>query len=400
LIVFLALVSRKLEDPDFIQSYSLLFSPIWVGAALHSFAEYRFAVELASRGVNDAQNPSSKALSAVSSNFEFWQCLLLVSKLNGSSSLAWEATFLPIWFFVGLFYVFCFLLFIYAVRSIFACRPQSRELQPALRLFVLSLLTIMTAIAVSLTFLLIRMASRLEGEKVCVDIRSGEDNELMGTKCDFKYSFLDMFLPSIVGSCIIDLTLLSLCVGIYCLRRPLWQIVLAYQLRLHNTYGPGLATVEDPQMSLDAMLELPRPAMLQKLSSTYFRDLKASQEVAPDPASLPPQARPPMDTTGVSSGIDAEIAAMEEGRSSNVASEDQHCYICMDNVHNAVFMPCGHGGICYECAIDAWKKKQTRCPQCRQTITQVLQLGATHKREDGSEFVAVIARSQDSKEQC
>jgi len=32
------------------------------------------------------------------------------------------------------------------------------------------------------------------------------------------------------------------------------------------------------------------------------------------------------------------------------------CLICFDKAPNAVYMPCGHGGICYECAFDFMKK--------------------------------------------
>jgi len=31
------------------------------------------------------------------------------------------------------------------------------------------------------------------------------------------------------------------------------------------------------------------------------------------------------------------------------------CVICFENAPDAVFMPCGHGGVCYECALDMFK---------------------------------------------
>ena len=31
------------------------------------------------------------------------------------------------------------------------------------------------------------------------------------------------------------------------------------------------------------------------------------------------------------------------------------CSVCFDNVPDSVFMDCGHGGMCYDCAIDIWK---------------------------------------------
>jgi hypothetical protein len=29
----------------------------------------------------------------------------------------------------------------------------------------------------------------------------------------------------------------------------------------------------------------------------------------------------------------------------------KECIVCMSEVADGVFMPCGHGGICYECAL-------------------------------------------------
>ncbi len=32
--------------------------------------------------------------------------------------------------------------------------------------------------------------------------------------------------------------------------------------------------------------------------------------------------------------------------------EDEECVICYNNPPDAVVMPCGHGGICYECSLN------------------------------------------------
>jgi hypothetical protein len=48
----------------------------------------------------------------------------------------------------------------------------------------------------------------------------------------------------------------------------------------------------------------------------------------------------------------------------------QECLICFDALPDAVFMTCGHGGVCYTCAIDVWKKN-AECYLCRKEITAV-----------------------------
>jgi hypothetical protein len=46
------------------------------------------------------------------------------------------------------------------------------------------------------------------------------------------------------------------------------------------------------------------------------------------------------------------------------------CCVCFDLEPNAVFMPCGHGGLCYECSVDVWKKSD-ECYLCRDVITML-----------------------------
>jgi hypothetical protein len=45
------------------------------------------------------------------------------------------------------------------------------------------------------------------------------------------------------------------------------------------------------------------------------------------------------------------------------------CWICLrDDVSaDAVLLPCGHGGICLDCATNLWKRRSL-CPLCRGPI--------------------------------
>lgn len=55
--------------------------------------------------------------------------------------------------------------------------------------------------------------------------------------------------------------------------------------------------------------------------------------------------------------------------------DDGSCIICFDKFADAVIMGCGHGGICYECALQNWKKSQ-ECFLCRAKIEKVLRIEA------------------------
>lgn len=47
------------------------------------------------------------------------------------------------------------------------------------------------------------------------------------------------------------------------------------------------------------------------------------------------------------------------------------CIICFDNSKNSVFLECGHGGVCYHCAVNTCVVS-SKCPLCRETIQQIV----------------------------
>ncbi|KAL4428880.1 hypothetical protein ABPG74_001367 [Tetrahymena malaccensis] len=63
--------------------------------------------------------------------------------------------------------------------------------------------------------------------------------------------------------------------------------------------------------------------------------------------------------------------------SSRIAQSQQQsvstCLVCFDATPDSIFNPCGHGGLCYECAIDLMKKTG-ECYLCRQKIEEILKI--------------------------
>jgi len=55
-------------------------------------------------------------------------------------------------------------------------------------------------------------------------------------------------------------------------------------------------------------------------------------------------------------------------------NEKEECIVCYTNNPDAVLMPCGHGGICYDCALSVWEN-DVGCYLCRMEITEVYQIG-------------------------
>lgn len=61
-----------------------------------------------------------------------------------------------------------------------------------------------------------------------------------------------------------------------------------------------------------------------------------------------------------SNNTDAQNDLFEENK---MLREQNQCKICMDNVINIVFIPCGHISSCGDCA-----KSMKKCPICRKNI--------------------------------
>jgi len=57
----------------------------------------------------------------------------------------------------------------------------------------------------------------------------------------------------------------------------------------------------------------------------------------------------------------------------NEKESDNLCYICVEKTPNAIVMNCGHGGMCYECAIESWRKGN-KCVMCRREVDKILKV--------------------------
>jgi len=58
---------------------------------------------------------------------------------------------------------------------------------------------------------------------------------------------------------------------------------------------------------------------------------------------------------------------------SQAKNDEGICIVCMDKAANAVFMNCGHGGVCYDCAMETWKKSNF-CVVCRSEIKAIYEV--------------------------
>lgn len=54
-----------------------------------------------------------------------------------------------------------------------------------------------------------------------------------------------------------------------------------------------------------------------------------------------------------------------------VVDANSLCIICFERIKNSVFLKCGHGGVCYACALDTCVVSG-KCPLCRSPISQIV----------------------------
>lgn len=84
-----------------------------------------------------------------------------------------------------------------------------------------------------------------------------------------------------------------------------------------------------------------------------------------------------------------------ETQADHVVEEELLCYVCCERKPNAILENCGHGGICYECAVSVMNKRN-RCMQCRNPVETILKIDPKLKLFDivkGIESTKVLKRN-------
>ena len=113
-----------------------------------------------------------------------------------------------------------------------------------------------------------------------------------------------------------------------------------------GNYSPQMQIPPLPEVALPSILfELDCvPKEMKKISSNFFVEIKEEDEA------------------------EEEIIAQSLDQSIDFAVS---CSVCCGNSSNAIFMECGHAGLCFECACEIWKKTR-KCMICRSEIRKLL----------------------------
>lgn len=103
------------------------------------------------------------------------------------------------------------------------------------------------------------------------------------------------------------------------------------------------------------------PCLLPQ-NSTRFKFQLTNREGA-EKKPLPEPAKTPI----------SEKTQKDEKESQFGGDEDNLCYICFSDPPNCLFLECGHGGVCLNCAIDTMRNSNF-CTLCRTEISQILEI--------------------------
>ncbi|CAD8077321.1 unnamed protein product [Paramecium sonneborni] len=108
-----------------------------------------------------------------------------------------------------------------------------------------------------------------------------------------------------------------------------------------------------------------------KLSQTYFQpyelgEYQQSQKQIPQLNQIKQVKRNKTD-------IDQPKLSNQNSLTEYKAEKDQNCFNCCQNDSCAVYMPCGHGGLCIKCATEWFTEKQ-ECLICRKPVESVVKV--------------------------
>ncbi|CAD8065782.1 unnamed protein product [Paramecium primaurelia] len=113
------------------------------------------------------------------------------------------------------------------------------------------------------------------------------------------------------------------------------------------------------------------PQFLIKLSQTYFQPQLIGQQY---------QSQKQIQSLSEIKQEKRNKTDIEQPKQSNQNSltelkveKDQNCFNCYQNESCAVYMPCGHGGLCIKCATEWFVEKQ-ECLICRKPVEQVVKV--------------------------
>eukprot|EP00752_Nemacystus_decipiens_P002060 g1971.t1 len=95
---------------------------------------------------------------------------------------------------------------------------------------------------------------------------------------------------------------------------------------------------------------------------------------------------------------DGEAEAATTTSEKTVSPAEEHlCQICFGQENSTALLPCGHGGLCWECGLQIYALSE-ECPFCRSKVELLVPLDIGTRRYEGEdEFVSSAEYNENGK---
>ncbi|KAM3130752.1 hypothetical protein pb186bvf_017166 [Paramecium bursaria] len=131
-----------------------------------------------------------------------------------------------------------------------------------------------------------------------------------------------------------------------------------------------------------SMLNNTNPTVLTRRSGAYYAETlhTIKQSTDRNVNNQNPQAPIKTDENQQDQEIQAELYTNIRQVEQKIETESNLCVVCFDKGSDSVYMPCKHGGLCYECATKQWKQLKC-CHICRDKIQSIVEINKLQKPE-------------------
>ncbi|CAK63327.1 unnamed protein product (macronuclear) [Paramecium tetraurelia] len=186
---------------------------------------------------------------------------------------------------------------------------------------------------------------------------------IAGTWIINTLNILDVDLDLKIGDCIMYILISFNIVMFSAISKYLFKDIVEFALSLNQLESRDSSPNTPCQDQRIKKEPTKTQIFLQKFSSAYFKQIKDPEIVI-----LKCTNQNEIDTERNTNNNKIVLKSQDPQQQS-----DCKCIICCERPPNAVLMTCGHGGICYQCAIQMAQKNK-ECFLCRQNIKEIYEI--------------------------
>eukprot|EP00903_Cladosiphon_okamuranus_P011675 g10981.t1 len=130
---------------------------------------------------------------------------------------------------------------------------------------------------------------------------------------------------------------------------------------------------------------------VRKVKEMVNRDSEKAKKAGSDPSAegetLDRNCRCPSDSDGRDGKAGKDLRSVGE----------HSCQICFEQNHSTVMLPCGHGGLCWDCGLQIYAMTE-ECPMCRTKIELLVKVDGKKRRYEGLQLYIPAHGSSETRD--